>query len=137
MIKVSCLAAVGLLVTVLAPAWLPSSAAQQGNICWVPADLNCDGVVNCDDIDPFTLALADPEAWQDEYPACKLINADVNGDGKIDTFDIDPFYEAISKRAITGDANCDGCIDEDDIDPFTLALTAPCDYKHQEIGAPF
>jgi hypothetical protein len=51
------------------------------------ADMNCDGAVNNFDIDPFMLALTDP----DSFNACNIVNADVNADGAINNFDIDPF----------------------------------------------
>jgi hypothetical protein len=54
-------------------------------------DLNCDGLVNAFDIDPFVLALTDPAAYQAAHPDCQLMNADINGDGLVNAFDIDPF----------------------------------------------
>jgi YVTN family beta-propeller protein len=57
----------------------------------LPGDLNCDGVVNGFDIDPFVLALADPAAYAAAYPDCDRLLADINGDGVVNGFDIDPF----------------------------------------------
>jgi glucose/arabinose dehydrogenase/plastocyanin len=54
-------------------------------------DLNCDGLVNAFDIDPFVMALTDPAGYAMAYPDCDARNADVNGDGLINAFDIDPF----------------------------------------------
>jgi formylglycine-generating enzyme len=54
-------------------------------------DLNCDGLVNTFDIDPFVLALTDPAGYAAAYPSCNILNADVNCDGSVNTFDIDPF----------------------------------------------
>lgn len=54
-------------------------------------DLNCDGVVNNFDIDPFTEALTNPKRYELSYPNCDILNADINGDGTIDNFDIDAF----------------------------------------------
>jgi hypothetical protein len=56
-----------------------------------PADVNCDGLVNNFDIDPFVLALSDLVAYGAQYPACSRLAGDANGDGHIDNFDIDPF----------------------------------------------
>ncbi|MBL8879136.1 MAG: hypothetical protein JNG88_08455 [Phycisphaerales bacterium] len=56
-----------------------------------PGDLNCDGNVNNFDIDPFVLALTDPDAYGAAFPGCDVSNADVNGDGIVNNFDIDPF----------------------------------------------
>lgn len=54
-------------------------------------DLNCDGVVNNSDIDPFVLALLDGDAYQSAFPGCAMMNADMNGDNRIDNSDIDAF----------------------------------------------
>jgi hypothetical protein len=54
-------------------------------------DLNCDGAVNVFDIDPFVLALTDPESYALAYPDCDYMLADINGDGLVNVFDIDPF----------------------------------------------
>ena len=61
-----------------------------------PGDLNCDGVVDFDDIDPFVAALGcpsgDPNCWD---PTCPWLNGDVNDDGTVDFDDIDPFVARI------------------------------------------
>ncbi|MGE0481647.1 MAG: hypothetical protein AB7Q17_14370 [Phycisphaerae bacterium] len=58
-------------------------------------DMNCDGVLNNFDIDPFVLAITDPAAWQAAFPLCLLANGDMNDDGSTDNFDIDPFIDAL------------------------------------------
>ncbi len=60
-----------------------------------PGDMNCDGVINAFDIDPFVLGLTDPAAYQAAYPECYLLNGDLNGDGLFNAFDIDPFVQAL------------------------------------------
>jgi len=62
----------------------------------LPGDLNCDGLINAFDIDPFVLALSSPEAYELAYPHCNLYNADINGDGLVNAFDIDPFVELLT-----------------------------------------
>ena len=58
----------------------------------IMADANCDGAVNSFDIDPFVLALSDPQAWAAAYPDCSLLCVcDCNADGVVNAFDIDPF----------------------------------------------
>jgi photosystem II stability/assembly factor-like uncharacterized protein len=54
-------------------------------------DLNCDGLVNTFDIDPFVLALTSPDAYAAAFPQCDPMLADVNFDGLVNAFDIDPF----------------------------------------------
>jgi hypothetical protein len=54
-------------------------------------DLNCDGLVNSFDIDPFVLALTDPAGYATAQPGCNRMLADTNHDGVVNSFDIDPF----------------------------------------------
>lgn len=54
-------------------------------------DVNCDGIVDFFDIDPFVRALFDPSAYVTEHPACDLQLADIDDSGSVDFFDIDPF----------------------------------------------
>jgi len=54
-------------------------------------DMNCDGVVDFDDIDPFVLALAGPVAYGAQYPDCRWLNADCDGNGAVNFADIDAF----------------------------------------------
>jgi len=56
-----------------------------------PGDLDCDGDVDFDDINPFVLALGGAEAYYAHYPTCNWLNADCNGDGHVDFDDINPF----------------------------------------------
>jgi hypothetical protein len=56
-----------------------------------PGDLNCDGSVNFDDINPFVLALTGAGGYYAAYPDCAYENADCNGDGAVDFDDINPF----------------------------------------------
>ena len=58
-------------------------------------DLNCDGVVNVDDVVPFVLALVDPAGYQTAYPGCDLLRADMNGSGTADGADIQLFVDAL------------------------------------------
>ena len=66
---------------------LDVSAAVGG----LPGDLNCDGVIDALDIEPFLVALFDPESYPTQYPDCDINNADINGDGSIDALDIEGF----------------------------------------------
>lgn len=61
-------------------------------------DMNCDGVVNNFDIDPFILAIADEVAYSEQYPDCYRRNGDINGDGRVDNFDIGPFVNCVQNR---------------------------------------
>jgi pyrrolidone-carboxylate peptidase len=64
----------------------------------VPGDLNCDGVVNYDDIDPFVLALSDQQGYRAAYPGCPWINADADGTGTVDFDDINAFLALLSAK---------------------------------------
>lgn len=76
------------------PEWMAGASIPlvQG----VLGDLNCDGILNNFDIDPFVLALVDPAGYAAAYPDCNRQNADANGDGSVDNFDIDPFVELLT-----------------------------------------
>ena len=54
-----------------------------------PCDMNCDGMVNAFDIEPFLCIL-----FQGCRP-CDTCTGDVNGDGNRDAFDIEPFLECL------------------------------------------
>lgn len=57
-------------------------------------DLNCDGVVDCGDINPFVMYLSNFAAWQTSYAGCNERNGDVNGDDLYPDFgDINPFVQ--------------------------------------------
>ena len=60
-------------------------------------DLNCDGVVNFGDIDPFVLAMTDPAGYASQYPDCDQLLADINGDGGVNFGDIDPFVALLTQ----------------------------------------
>ncbi|NLG43625.1 MAG: hypothetical protein GX547_10295 [Phycisphaerae bacterium] len=62
----------------------------------LPGDLNCDGVINVFDIDPFVLALTDEPGYASAFPDCEVMYADINGDGAVNVFDIDPFVELLT-----------------------------------------
>ncbi len=59
-------------------------------------DLNCDGHVDFDDIDPFVLALGGADAYGAAYPDCQWLNGDCNGDGTVNFDDIDAFVAVLS-----------------------------------------
>ena len=61
-----------------------------------PGDLDCDGDVDFDDINPFVLALSDPVAYQAAYPNCNILNGDCDGDGDVDFDDINAFVALLS-----------------------------------------
>jgi len=58
---------------------------------FVRGDLNCDGAVDFDDINPFVLALSGEEGYSAQYPTCIWLNADCDEDGDVDFDDINPF----------------------------------------------
>ncbi|MEW6252800.1 MAG: M28 family peptidase [Planctomycetota bacterium] len=61
-----------------------------------PGDLNCDGLITFDDINPFVLALSDPAGYQAQFPNCSIMNGDLNGDGRVDFGDINPFVAVLT-----------------------------------------
>lgn len=59
-------------------------------------DLNCDGAVDFDDIDPFVLALIDHVLFGMEYPDCSWLKGDCDNDGDVDFDDIDSFVALLA-----------------------------------------
>jgi len=64
----------------------------------VTGDLNCDGVVSFKDINPFVLALANPDTYATTYIDCTIYNADINLDGLVSFADINPFVALLTGR---------------------------------------
>jgi type 1 fimbria pilin len=95
---------------------------------YILGDLNCDYVVDFDDINPFVLAVASHTEYTAAYPHCNYYLADCNEDGFVDFDDINPFVAAISGGTPCSFYNCDidnsGAIDFDDINPFVELLSA-------------
>jgi len=54
-------------------------------------DLNGDGRVGFEDINPFVLALANPGGYATAFVGCNILAGDLNGDGALDFRDINPF----------------------------------------------
>ncbi len=63
---------------------------------WLRGDLNCDGVVDFDDINPFVLALSNPAAYQTLYPHCSTLNGDCNANNVVNFDDINPFVAILA-----------------------------------------
>jgi subtilisin family serine protease len=72
------------------------NAVQAVAITSLPGDLNCDEVVNFDDINPFVLALSSPDVYATQYPDCPFENRDINADGLFDFSDINPFVTLLA-----------------------------------------
>jgi CubicO group peptidase (beta-lactamase class C family) len=61
------------------------------------ADMNCDGVVDVNDVGPFLLAVQDIDAYAAAYPNCTGFNGDMNGDLRVDTNDVAAFLQCVSR----------------------------------------
>jgi hypothetical protein len=59
-------------------------------------DLDCNGWIDFDDINPFVLALSDPVGYGATYPFCHVQNGDCNQDGQVDFDDINVFVALLS-----------------------------------------
>ncbi len=60
-------------------------------------DLNCDGVVDFDDISPFVKALVGQAVYESWYPDCNWLNGDYDNDASVDFADIRPFVAALAR----------------------------------------
>lgn len=58
-------------------------------------DLNCDNVVDLQDVSHFALALLDTSAYQSTDPNCDYFYADMNGDGMINGKDVASFVTTV------------------------------------------
>lgn len=85
--------------------WLDLIVGNSGDISvmvfyatprYTVGDLNCDNLVDFGDINPFVLALTDPNGYSQAYPHCELMAGDINGDGKADFGDINPFVALLT-----------------------------------------
>jgi subtilisin family serine protease len=63
---------------------------------FMTGDMDCDGDVDFDDINPFVLAIQDPQGYQAAYPNCNWLNGDTDGDGDVDFDDINGFVALLS-----------------------------------------
>lgn len=59
-------------------------------------DMDCDGGVNFNDVDPFVLALTGQDGYESQFPDCNFENGDINQDGSVDFADIDPFVDCLA-----------------------------------------
>ncbi len=69
--------------------------AALDRILALPGDLNCDGAVSVGDINPFVLALTDPDAYRQQFPDCSSFNGDINDDGVVTVGDINGFVALV------------------------------------------
>lgn len=58
-------------------------------------DLDCDGSIDLTDVEPFILALIDPDEYPKRYSDCDLMLGDINGDGSVDLVDVEPFIDLL------------------------------------------
>ena len=58
-------------------------------------DMNCDGLLDGNDIQAFAAALIDRTSYQAAYPLCRWYDADCNCDGLVDLSDIPLFMDRL------------------------------------------
>ncbi len=76
--------------------YAPGCIVTTRGLClYAPADMNCDGIINFDDIDPFVTALVGAEGYYAEFPDCNYLNGDIDGNGIVNFDDIDPFVNLL------------------------------------------
>ncbi len=77
----------------LAPAYQGFAAGVIRGV--TPADMNCDGYLNFDDVNPFVLAQSGADEYYAEFPHCNHANGDVDGNGVVNFDDIDGFIDLL------------------------------------------
>lgn len=60
-------------------------------------DMNCDRVLDFDDINPFVLAISGQDAYANQFPDCDWLFADCNADGTVDFDDITAFVAILGQ----------------------------------------
>jgi hypothetical protein len=58
-------------------------------------DMNCDGLLNGADIQPYVLALIDPLSYSAAYTCCQSKRADMDQNGAADLGDVSSFVDAL------------------------------------------
>ena len=51
--------------------------------------------MNVLDVNPFVLALSDPDGYAAAFPGCSIRTADANGDGAVNVLDVNPFVALV------------------------------------------
>jgi hypothetical protein len=77
---------------------------------FIPADMNCDGLANVNDVNAFVLACSGRTAYEAVYPFCDWLNGDCNSDGTVNTGDVNCFITIISQpdSGVTREYTWDG-----------------------------
>jgi hypothetical protein len=57
--------------------------------------MNCDGVLDLQDVSPFALALANPAGYAAAFPNCNILRGDMNLDVAVDGADVQLFVNTI------------------------------------------
>jgi hypothetical protein len=57
--------------------------------------MNCDGVLDLDDVPAMVLALLDPAGYAAAYPACDILNGDMQSDGNVNGGDVQGFVNLL------------------------------------------
>lgn len=98
------------------------------------ADMNNDGAVDIDDINPFVTALSDAEEFSFDYlglggtaaddylGGSRVPKGDLNCDDVLDIYDINPFVDRITQGCLM--AECGDCAEDDSGDPLNAAELA-------------
>ncbi len=76
---------------------VPGADLELGPPWQLLADLNCDYVIDFDDINPFVLAIQSHAQYVQQYPDCEWLNADCTGDGYVDFDDINCLVALLSR----------------------------------------
>ncbi len=89
-----------------ARSWYPAMPTPGESKFVVNGDLNRDGAIDLEDIEPFILALKDPSAYQRMHGVAPVVIVDADADGDLDFDDIDGFLQliqpAVSQSAALG-----------------------------------
>ncbi len=113
--------------------WQGANTECTETLCLCLADMNCDGSVDFDDINPFVMAIVSRSNYEANYPNCFYLNGDMNCDESVDFDDMNPFVAQIVAGTCglpcwTPGACClvDGSCEDEAGDPPQPATRADC-----------
>jgi hypothetical protein len=94
-------------------------------------DMNGDGRVDFDDVNPFALGMNDALEYESVFSVPAALGGDMDHNGILDFDDIDDFSARLGHSAppVPGDMDRNGQLDFDDLDDFFLALGDPQAYE--------
>lgn len=75
--------------------WMTKSLTWQVGIVALRGDMNCDSVLDMNDIDPMATAVVNPVGYSTAFPTCPVNQGDMDLNGQVDGADIAKFIDEL------------------------------------------